>query len=137
MCEFQAEAPVANPADHALDRAVFAEVELEQSRILDRSGADHRTTARDVDELHLVFGARVSHARLLPNEAVPIALATIAARTLSFGLSAAARASWETRSILARIFINDPIWLRRRDHKRALVTEWFILSGEPVMPMEG
>ena len=81
--EFQADSPVVNPANGALDRTVLAQMELEQ--IVDiglEAGADHRTTARDVDELHLVFGARVSHARLLPDEAVPIALATIAARSL-------------------------------------------------------
>ena len=79
MREFETGASVALPANRALDRSVFAEMQTDEGGgIRANRPGDHRAAAGDIDELDLQRRATAAYERLLTDEPVTIAFAAVA-----------------------------------------------------------
>ena len=79
MGELEADAAVAHPAHGTFDGPVIAKVQRDPvpDERLERPG-DHRSAAREVDQLDLEVGALESYPRAFAREPVPVAGAAVA-----------------------------------------------------------
>src|SRR5207249_10779019 len=75
--EFQSDAVFADPADRAFDSTVFAEAQLDLVPEQRLEATDHRSAAREIDQLKLVLLALMSEADLLIEQPVAVAVAAV------------------------------------------------------------